>query len=180
MSPAEPDLLEHQRHKIDRPVHPFGRSIGRRTVAWPVYQIEDLVGVGQSNDQRGVTPNPVIGNVHAFLALARGLGDCAIHVDDGFFTEGTILQPPHLSSGFVERFLESEYPIRIETTQEISRRRGIRDPVGTEAVHIGLIVAKPFDVLEAGSAGQHVVGDVQHVIRFPVRDVILEQEDVGY
>ena len=175
----KPDLRKHRRHQIDCPVHPLGRSVGRGTVARPIHQIEDLIRIGQGHDQRCVTPDPVVGNVHSFLAFPQGSGDGPVHVDDGLLPEGSILQLPHLGSGFIDGFLKSEDPILIETTEEISSRRGIRNPLGSQSVHVGLILAQPLDIFETGSTRQDVVCDVQYMIGFPVRKVVLEQNDVS-
>ena len=174
----EPYLLKHRRCEFYRPVHPFGSSIVGGAAARPIHEIEHLIGMGESHNQRRVSPDSVISNVHPFLALACGFGDRAIHVKDGFFPENGILQAPDLLPRFVEGFLQSEDPILVESTQKIAGGRGIRDPFGVECVHVGFVVAQSFDVFQAGAACKDVVGNVQHMIRFPVRHMDLQQRDV--
>ena len=51
--------------------------------------------------------------------------------------------------------------------------------MGAQDVEIGLVVAEPFEVLDAGASGQEVVGEVEDVVGFKVGNVSFEQVDLG-
>ena len=53
-------------------------------VAWTIDNVQDLLGVGQRDDQRRVSPDAFVGYVHPFLVLAvrRRNGAINIHVGD--------------------------------------------------------------------------------------------------
>ena len=75
----------HLRHQLHRPINPLHTATVAGDVARTVDQIQHLFGVGQAHNQRRVTPNPLVGNVPPFFALAVGLGNGPIHVDKSFF-----------------------------------------------------------------------------------------------
>jgi hypothetical protein len=64
--------------------------------------------------------------------------------------------------------------IAVESAAEVAGRRRIRNPPGSEGVEIALVVSQEFQMLQPRPARQKVVGDVQDVIRFVVRQVDLE------
>ena len=52
------------------------------------------------------------------------------------------------------------------------------DPLSPESVHVRLVMAQPLEVIQAATARQDVVGDVQHMVRLVVRQVHLEQVEM--
>ena len=75
----------------------------------------------------------------------------------------------------VEHVLENLDVTLRETTAKITSRRGIWDPLSTQAVQKNFVVSSELDVLEAGAATKRVVGDVQDMIRFVIWEVLLEE-----
>jgi hypothetical protein len=144
----EPYLLKHRRCEFYGPIHPLGSSIVGGSTAGPVHEIEHLVAVGQSHDQRRVSPDSVVGNIHPLLAFARCPGNGPVDIDDGLLAERRVLQRPDFRSDFVDRFLQGKNPGLIEPTQKISGRGRIRDPFGIQCVHVGFVVAQSFDVFK--------------------------------
>ena len=61
-----------------------------------------------------------------------------------------------------------------ETATEVTRGRGIRDPLHTQSVQIHFVVAPQLQVIQAGTTREQVVRDIQHMIRFRVRQVDLQ------
>src|ERR1035438_9689981 len=56
------------------------RAFVGRPIAGPIEQTENFTGVGQRHDERMVSPEAVVGDVHAELAFAGGPDEHAIHV----------------------------------------------------------------------------------------------------
>jgi len=106
-----------------------------------------------------------------FPALSGGLGERALHLNDGFFPEGGMLQTPGLLPRFLERFLQCQGALPVESTQEIAGGRGIRKSFGTEGIHACFVVA--LDLFQKASAAKHVAGDARRV-SFEQHDVSLD------
>ena len=53
-----------------------------------------------------------------------------------------------------------------------------RGPLRPKTIHMRLVIAQTLDIFKAGPACQHVVGDVQNVIGFPVRYVTFQKLEV--
>src|SRR5690606_1203176 len=62
-----------------------------------------------------------------------------------------------------------------EAAAEVAGGSGVGDAVGPEGVEVDLVVAAGLDVLQAATAGQEVVGDVQHMIALVVRQVACQE-----
>ena len=147
-------------------------------VAAAIDHVQRLAGVGQREDQRVIPPLALVVDVHPLLALAGGLDHRAVGVEDRLLEERLRLPTPDPKPRGVEDFLQAEDVGRLEAAAEVARRGGIGDAAGPQGVEVGLVAAQQFQVLQARSAGQQVVGDVQHVVRLVVGEVDLQQLDV--
>jgi DNA-binding transcriptional regulator YhcF (GntR family) len=52
-------------------------------IAGAIEDAQDFAGVGQTDEQRMITPDAVVGDVHAFFALGIGAHQRAVHIDAG-------------------------------------------------------------------------------------------------
>src|SRR5262249_23939024 len=52
------------------------------------------------------------------------------------------------------------------------------DALGAQGVEVGLVGTEQFEVLQAGTAGQEVVGQVEDMVGLEVREVAFEQVQV--
>ena len=161
--------------QVDRPVEIRGRGLTARAVAATIDQIQRLARVGQGNQQRMITPNPLVRDIHPFLALARRLGNGPIGLDEGLAKEGLGLLFPDVLPHPIDDLHQGQHVFDRETPAEIPGRRGVGNPLRPQGVQIHLIVPQPFEVLQAVPVAQDVVGDIQHVIRLVVRQMALEQ-----
>jgi len=146
-----------------------------RRVARSVDQIEHLVGVGQTHDQRRIAPHAPIGNVHAPLALTQRSRDRSIHIHVGLGQEPFGLLGPHPLACPIDALLQGENVLRLETPREISSRGGIGNPLSAQAIHIVFVLPAQSQVLQSSSAGQNVVGKVQDMIAFVIGQMDFEQ-----
>src|SRR5437016_537675 len=76
----------------------------------------------------------------------------------------TLRKPPRVALG--------------EATAEVPGCGGVGDALGPEGVEVDLVVAADFEMFEAATPGQEVVGDVQDVIALVIRQVPLEQVEI--
>ena len=119
--------------------------------------------------QRMITPGAVVGDVHAFLALAGGGDQRAVHVEDGLLEEAVGLLRPDADADVVEDVLQGVDVDAGEAAAEIAGRGGIGNAAGAEGVEEDFVVAAQFDVLQTSAVAQGVVGEVEDVIGFVVR-----------
>ena len=68
---------------------------------------------------------------------------------------------------------------RVEAAAEVARRGRVGNAAGPQGVEVRLVAAQQFQVLQARSAGQQVVGDVQHVVGLVVGQMDLQQAEVA-
>ena len=120
-------------------------------------------------------PDSLVAQVHPLLALARGLHHRAVGLDHRLLEEGLRLLAPDPKTGLVDGLHQPLHVVPPEAAAEVPSRRGIRNPLRAEGIEVHLVVAKEFQIFQAAPPGQHVVGEVQHVIRFVIRQVDLEQ-----
>jgi len=107
---------------------------------------------------------------------AAGRGDHrTVDIDRRVGQKCFVLLPPHVDARLVQRFHQQEDVPAIEASTEIAGRRRIGNPLCAERVEIHLVVAPQFEMLQPRAAGQDVVSDVEHVVRFVIRQVKLEQ-----
>ena len=122
-----------------------------------------------------VPPLTLVVDVHPLLALSRGFGHRAVGLDDRFFEERRRLLSPDLHPHVVDRAHQILDVAFIEAPTEVAGRRGVGDALRPERVQVHFVVAPQLDVFQAGSAGQEVVGDVEHVVRLMVRQMALQK-----
>jgi hypothetical protein len=109
------------------------------------------------------------------LALAARLDDRAVGLDPRFREEVCALADPDLPAGRVEGRLQRIERDAVKSAAEVAGRGGIGNPLGPEQVQISLVLPPQFEVLETGSRAQTVVGQAEHVIRFVIRQIELEE-----
>jgi hypothetical protein len=174
--PAQAHPLGVRGDQVDRLVDPRRSAGVTRRVAGPVDQVQHFLGVGQRHDQRGVSPDALVGDVHPGLVRAAGGGDGAVGVDIGDRAEQLAASArPQLRAHRVDRLHQRRHVRLGEPAAEITRGGRVGDQLGTKGVHVGGVVAQPFDILEPGAAAGHVVGQVQHVVGLVVGKVHLQQ-----
>jgi hypothetical protein len=49
--------------------------------------------------------------------------------------------------------------------------------ISIQRVHAGFVIAQPLDVFKAVSASEDVIGNIQHMIGFPLRHMDLQKLD---
>ena len=137
-----------------------------------------LAGVGQREDQRVVSPLALVIDVHALLAFAAGLDHRAVGLEDGFREELLGLLTPDFQPRGVEDRLQAEDVRRLETAAEVARRGRVRNAARPQGIEVRLVAAQQFQVFQAGSSGQQVVSDVQHVVGIVVGQMDFQQPKV--
>src|SRR3984957_16852367 len=125
-----------------------------------------------------ITPNAVVGDVHAELALAQGFDQRAVHVDAGQVEERRRLPSPDPLANAVENVDQGMHVGGAEATTEIAGGRRIGDAQSPERVEVDFILTTQFEVLQTGAVAQRVVGQVEHMVRLVVGHVNLEQVQV--
>jgi len=163
---AQPHRLEGRLDLIQGPLDPGGGSIDH---------IEHFAGFGQRHQQRPIAPLLFVGTVvDPFLALGIGLHERAIYVDRGQTPRrfGQVL--PHLLTGLMNPFLQSQDIVFLEATQKIPRRRRGGQALDPQRLQIPFIPSQPIHILQRLTAGQHVIAHRQNMIRFPIRQMPLE------
>src|SRR5512135_3185072 len=122
-----------------------------------------------------VTPGAVIGDVDALLAAGPGGDQRTVDVEHGLVEELGWLLSPELEPGLIEDVLEDLDVLGREAPAEVARGGGVGDAVGAEGIEEDDVVASQFDVVEAASVAQRVVGEVQDVVTLVVGEMELEQ-----
>ena len=158
----------------DRFIDLLGGPFVRRPVARAIDQTQNFAGLGQAEHQWMVAPGAVVGDVHARLARASGLGEGAVHVDGGTLEEALRLLGPDLEPHLVDGFVQVGDAAGTEAAAEIACGGGIGNALRPQGVEEGLVVAAQLDVFQAGAVAQSVVGNVQDVVRFVIR--LMNQE----
>ena len=122
-----------------------------------------------------VAPRPVIRDVHARFALTRGLDQGAVGVEDGTVEEAVALLGPDPHSGFVDGVDERLDARGREAAAKVASGGGVGDAASAQGIEEGCVVAAEFDLLQAGAVAQGVVGDVEDVVGFVIRQMQLEE-----
>ena len=152
--------------------------LGSAFVGWPIAgtidEAQNLAGVGQGDDQGMVTPDAVVGDVHAEFALAGGGHERAIGVEDGQLEEAGGLVPPNADADIVIDILQGIDVGRGEASAEIAGGGWIGDALGAQSVEIIDIVTSEFDVLQTIAVAQGVGGEVKNMIGFGIGQTNLE------
>ena len=118
-----------------------------------------------------VAPLAFVVHADARFLLTSGFHQRAIGFDDGLIEEGVGLLPPDFQAGFMERFLQREHIELRKPATEISRRRGVRNPLSPEGIQVSLVIPPQFQMLQTCSSGEQIEGDVEHVIGLAVRQM---------
>ena len=163
-------------HQVNGSIDPRGRPLVRGGIARAVDQVEHLLGVGQRHDQRSIAPHTLVGDVHPRLLFPMGRRHRAIHVDVGDRTQqipgaGAPQRRAHRVDA-LHQFNHVRFP---EATREVTRRGRIGDQVGAQGIHVGRVMSQALDVFQPRAAAQHVVSQIQHVIRLMIRQMHLQQ-----
>src|SRR5207247_5162638 len=99
----------------------------------------------------------------------------AVHVQEGLLEEGRRLVRPDLQARVVDDFEEGLNAVRGKAATEVSRRGGVGEAAGTQGVQQDLIVAQEFEVLQASAAAQRQIGQGEHMVRFMIGELAVEQ-----
>ena len=118
-------------------------------------------------------------DVHALLALAGGLDQKAVHVEDGAVEEGVGLLGPDAPTHLVHGVLQPADRRLVEAAAEVAGGGRVREAAGAQGVEEDLVVAAEFEVLQTGAVAQGVVGEGQDVVGLVVGEVELEQVEAA-
>jgi hypothetical protein len=75
----------------------------------------------------------------------------------------------------IDGFHKRHNRVLIEAPCEISAGGRIRNALGSQTIQESFIVATQLDVFEPQTIQQRVVGQIQHVVAFVIRQMSLEQ-----
>ena len=103
-----------------------------------------------------VAPDALVRQVHACFALPRRPHQRAVAFDDGVFQEAVGLLLPDLDPLLVEDVHQGVDVGGVETTKEVACGSGIGNALGAQDIEVDFVVAKPFEILETGAAGQEI------------------------
>lgn len=159
----------------DGAIESIGGAFMAGAIAGTIDDAEDFAGVGQANDQGMITPDAVVGDVHAFFAFGVGAHQGAVGIDAGLVEKVAGLLLPECHASVIEDVLEEVDFVGVETSAKIAGGGGIGKALGTEGVEKGGIVAAQLDVLEARAVAEGVVGEVEDVIGIGIGQVQFEQ-----
>jgi hypothetical protein len=163
-------------HELDRAIEVRDHALVRRPVAASIGDEEGLGRVGKRDHQRVIAPDPVVRDVHPFLALAIGRDQRAIRLDRGDgFGEARGLASPYIKPGLVDRILQIVDRSDRETPTEITGGRRVWDAPRAQRVEEDTVVAPKLDVIERSTAAERVEANVQDMVGLVVGRVDLQQ-----
>src|SRR5262249_17001072 len=113
------------------------------------------------------------------LARAGRAHQRAIHVDQGAVEEGPRLLGPHLQARVIDDIEQRIDVLAGEATAEIASGGRVGNAAGTEGVEEVLLISAQLDVLQAGAIAQRIVGEVEDMVGFMVRQMDLEDVELG-
>ena len=125
-----------------------------------------------------IAPLALVGDVHAFLALAEGRRQRAVGVDHRPLEECRRLELPDAQAHLVDRVHQRLDVRDLESPAEVALGGRVGNTLGAQGVQVRLLIALKLDVLKAGASDENVVGEVQHVVRFVIGLVLLQQVQV--
>ena len=137
--------------QLDTPIHPFGGSLMRGTVARAVDGIEHFSRIGQRHDQRRIAPLPVVADIHPFLAFAAGGGNRPIHVDLRPLEEPGRLLGPDLAAALIDGFHQIHHVGRVKAVDKISGGAGGGDLLRSHRLQVNSHSDAAFRYLDSGS-----------------------------
>src|SRR5262249_50790227 len=85
------------------------------------------------------------------------------------------LAAPDLQTGVVDDVEQRLNAVPGKAAAEVPRRGGVGDTARAQGVQHDLVVAEQFQVLQAGAAAQRQIGQREHVVRFVIGQVDLQQ-----
>src|SRR4030042_2764051 len=154
------------------PVDPFGCFIMRWSVARAIHQVQRLQSVCKRDKQRMVSPDTIIGKPHTLLALPRSRRHSPIYIQNSFSTlRSAHAFVPHLLPNGVHRIHQRYYIGFVKTSGEVSGCCRIRYPFRTQCIHIRFVITKKLNIIQTSAACQRIVGYVQNMIRFMIRQM---------
>lgn len=113
--------------------------------------VQDLLGVGQRNNQRMVSPLLLVVHTDPFLALAGCFDHSSIGFDDCTFEEFRRLMCPDLESRFVDCLHEHEDLHLVESSTEITCRCWVRDALCSKSVEEGFVGTTDLKMIQAST-----------------------------
>jgi len=122
-----------------------------------------------------ITPLTFVIDIDSLFALARRLDHRAIRVDDRFLEESVRLLTPDFKPRMVKRFHQQVDRDSAEPPAEIACGRRIWNALSAYRIQIGFVVSQQLQMLQTGSSGKQVIGDVQHMIGLGIGQIDLEQ-----
>ena len=162
----------------DRLIKVGDRALVRRPVGAAVLDEERFAGVRQRHEQRAVTPDAVIRNVHPLLAGARRGDQGPVAIDP----RGLLDQPrtalPDLKPGLVDGVHQGLDLLLVEPATEVARRRRVREAVRPQGVEKDPVRAPQLDIVQRLAAAEEVIRNIQHVVRLIIGLMDLEHPDV--
>ena len=161
-------------HQLDGPIQHLGRAFMGGSVARPIHQIEHLVGLSHRHYQRMIAPVAGVAHSDSALTLSIRRGDRPVHINRGLTVKLLVLVRPHFPSRLIDRFHQIPDRIPVEAPQEVPLRGRRRHLAGPQRVQIHRVPASSLHVLQAATARHDVVNQIEHMIRFPVRQMPLQ------
>jgi hypothetical protein len=121
-----------------------------------------------------IAPFAVVADVHTLFAFAGRLDDCAVGIDQSFFKELVRLLLPDFQPGLVDRVHQGLNVFFVEASTKVAGRRRIGNALNSQRIQKNFVVTPQFDVFQACAADEQVVGDVEHMIRFVIRQMTFQ------
>lgn len=147
----------------------------RRSVPAAVEKIQGLLRIGEGHNERMISPNALVRDIHAFLAFAQRFNDGSIGVDPcRLFCERLGLLSPNRQPCLVDRLHQVFDVSFIESSAKVACGRWVRNALRAECVQKDFVVPSNLDVFESLATAQDVVSDIEHVVGLMVRPVLLE------
>jgi hypothetical protein len=126
-----------------------------------------------------IAPGAIVGQVHPLLVLGIGRHEGAVHVDLRQREErGRLVRPSH-AAGVIEEVLERGNALGGEAAAEVPCGGRVGEATGAESIEEVGVVAAEFEILQASTVAQGVVGEVEDVVGFVVGQVDLEDMEVS-
>ena len=104
-----------------------------------------------------------------------GRYQCAVHVDFSLGKELRRLLGPDFLPHLVKHVQQRAHVACVEAAAEVAGRGRVGNAPRPQGVEEHFVVAPQFDVLQAGTVAQRVVGQVEHVVALVIRQVNLQQ-----
>ncbi len=163
--------------QVDRFVQVDMGLLVRGTVPTAIDQVERFGRVGQRDEQGMITPDPVVIDVNALLALGVGWNHRAVGFDDRCVEEFGGLLSPDAQPRPINEIHQVQDVSHGEAAAEVAGGGRVWDTLSSERVEIHHIIASQFEVFEALAADENIEGDVQDMVGIVIGEVPFEQEE---